>query len=405
MLNKDGQEQFKITMLGEFTLQSPLLKVTDQMNYSRKLWAVLAFFILYRNVEMSNDDTVKLLWEKGESLNPINTLKTQVSRVREMLSPLAPEGQQLILTGKNCYYWNPEIPLAVDVEEFECLFSAAIKRKNKREEDIRNLEKAVALYRGEFLPRIQIPWIDQKRKEYTENYMTAVLALNDVYEQQGRFEDVVDITSKALLEDPLNEDLNIAYLRSLIHIGKQQEARIHYEELNERFIKELDEYPNQALQELYSDIMQLQQQIETDLTSIQQRLRRLDLNQGAFVCDYGIFREAYFLEVRRSERSDERIFLGLITVSPNKKISSDVETKRLATVMRQLLTVLKNNLRRGDVISQYSKSQFVLLLPTQTYENGIMVLNRILSLFYKRNRKNDVILHCNLQQIKSKGTD
>ena len=403
---KIKDELYKITLLGEFVIETESAKISDQMNYSRKLWALLAFLLLNRDKEINNEKLVEMLWDEGASGgNPLNTLKTQISRIRSMLKPLSNSGQDMIMTGKNRYYWNPDLKIEVDLEKFGELVSQRLKLKYKRIDDIKKLEEALQLYRGEFLPRIQLDWVDGIRNKYLEEYIASVLIVRDYYEKESRWEDSARLAERALQEAPLHEKLNLAYLRALLHLGKQEEARMHYEDLNEMYIKELNDYPTKALQELYRDIMQLQQQITTDLTAIQQKLKRLDVNQGAFVCDYAIFREAYFLEVRRAERTDERIFLGLITVSSNKKLSSEVEDKRLSTVMRQLLYVLKNNLRRGDVISQYSRNQYVLLLPTQTYENGIMVMNRLISLFYKRNKRNDVILHCNLQPIKSRASD
>jgi DNA-binding SARP family transcriptional activator len=402
MVQKIEQPDLNIIMLGEFTLISNQAEVSEQMNHSRKLWSILAFLLLNRDHPLNHEELTKALWEETRSKNPVNALKTQLYRVREMIQDITPVEQELIGTGKGHYFWNSEVSVNVDVEEFEELIQQAFHRKSKKEESVELLERAVALYRGDFLPRIQLPWTDEKRLQLRERLLDAVLYLVAFYEATGNHERIVQLCKKAIEYHPLSEELITFYIRGLLHLGQHQEALVYYEKINERYISEKGEYPGATLRNLYGDIMQLQQQIETDLSTIQQKLRMQDPGLGAFVCDYSFFREAYCLELRRAERSQESIYIALITVTPNKKVATLVDTSRLAVVMKRLLIILKENLRRGDVISQYSGSQYVLLLPTSTYENGILVLNRILSIYYKRNRRNDVILHCKLQPIKNK---
>ncbi|MEG0168343.1 MAG: hypothetical protein RR709_10815, partial [Ruthenibacterium sp.] len=60
----------------------------------------------------------------------------------------------------------------------------------------------------------------------------------------------------------------------------------------------------------------------------------------------------------------------------------------LSASMDQLLTVLTESLRRGDVIAKYSGAQYVLMLPSANMENSTMVLERIVATFYGQNRRN-----------------
>ena len=52
--------------------------------------------------------------------------------------------------------------------------------------------------------------------------------------------------------------------------------------------------------------------------------------------------------------------------------------------MEKLPPLLRGNLRRGDVISRCSVSQFVIMLPQANYENSRMVADRLVSAFYRR---------------------
>ena len=182
-------------------------------------------------------------------------------------------------------------------------------------------------------------------------------------------------------------------------MGRHQEALVHYEKTNELYLREKGTYPSDDMRNLYSEIMKIQQQIETDLSVIQAQLKGQDKETGAFVCDYGYFKEAYRLECRRAERSSSKVFIALITVASDKGPDCELPAERLRLVMKKLLSSMQSHLRKGDVISRYSSNQYVLLLPSVTYENGILVLNRILTIYYQHNRRANVILHCRLQPL------
>ena len=63
---------------------------------------------------------------------------------------------------------------------------------------------------------------------------------------------------------------------------------------------------------------------------------------------------------------------------------------------------MRTSLRKGDVVSQFSASQFALLLPMDSKESGALVMERIKKNFYKRYSRSNVILGyriSNLDQI------
>ena len=130
---------------------------------------------------------------------------------------------------------------------------------------------------------------------------------------------------------------------------------------------------------------------------IQEHLREAVAIPGAFVCEYGFFKEAYRLEARRAARYGMAVFIGLITVStPAGEVP---ELGLLNATMDLLLEVIKTSLRRGDVVSRYSGAQFVIMLPALTYEDGETVMQRIVSNFYRKHKRYLLKLHYKLQQL------
>ena len=71
-------------------------------------------------------------------------------------------------------------------------------------------------------------------------------------------------------------------------------------------------------------------------------------------------------------------------------------------VMKKLLCVMRNNLRRGDTISQFSPSQYALLLTTVNYDTCKMVVERIRRAFYSELSNSNIMFTYRMGPIDGK---
>ena len=62
---------------------------------------------------------------------------------------------------------------------------------------------------------------------------------------------------------------------------------------------------------------------------------------------------------------------------------SPLSSQRLAPAMEVLRASIQRSLRSGDVFTRYSTTQYLILLPTASYENAELVLKRITGVFQK----------------------
>ena len=67
--------------------------------------------------------------------------------------------------------------------------------------------------------------------------------------------------------------------------------------------------------------------------------------------------------------------------------------------MDKLKACIFNSLRSSDIFSRYSVSQYILMLPTTSYESGERVLKRIAGEFQKSNNNDRIILQYKLQPL------
>ena len=73
--------------------------------------------------------------------------------------------------------------------------------------------------------------------------------------------------------------------------------------------------------------------------------------------------------------------------------------RSLDRAMENLQELIRQNLRKGDVASQCSVSQYVILLPRANYENSHMVANRLMTAFYRRYPHSPARLRCVVQPL------
>ena len=336
---------------------------------------------------MPQSEFIEQFWPGENSANPVNALKTLLYRVRAMLEPLFGSDVEPILSRRGSYSWNPDIVCTLDIDEFEALCHRANDGRLSDESRLTLYRQADQLYRGDFLPKLEGSlWIIPYSVEYHNLYLQMIKDYAALLEKKERFEEMTTVCTRASQLDSLDETLHILIVRSLLRQGNDTAALAHYESATDLLYRNLGVRPSRELRELYSEIMSVEKSLETDLEAIQDDLRETAARPGAFVCEYGFFREAYRLEARRAVRSGTSVHIALITVSlPDGGVPP---LTVLASTMDQLQEVLTGSLRRGDVVSKYSGAQFVVMLPAANFENSTMVMERVVSAFYRQHRRN-----------------
>lgn len=371
-----------ISMLGGFRLSRCGQVLAEDSNRAQKTWNVLAYLIINRGRSIPQMELIETFWPEEESANPTSALKTLFFRLRGLLEPLFPDGVQPILSQRGAYSWNKDVVCDVDVDRFNALYDRSRSEKISQEEQMKCLDQLTALYQGEFLPlQSSSIWVISLSTTLHNRYIAAVKTYAGLLEESGSFEKMMAVCTAASKLDPLDEELHILIIRSLIAQNDHAAALDHYQMACDLLYKELGISPSDALKNLYAVIMDSEEALETDLGVIQENLRETTARPGAFLCDYGFFREIYRLEARRAARSGSCIHTALLTVSCQR--SGEQVQNLLTRSMEILQNVLVSSLRRGDVVSRYSPTQYVVMLPAANFEDSTMVVERIVSAFYR----------------------
>jgi DNA-binding SARP family transcriptional activator len=387
-------------MLGGFNIEAGAASIRDSSMRTHQLWHLIEYLIAFRKKTISQDELINILWPDGDIDNPANALKNLVYRIRSTFTAHSlPRAKDMIVYNRGTYQWNNSLDCTIDAEEFEEHCKQASDISKPGEVRLSHYRKALELYRGDFLPASQYEaWVIPIASYYRALYFEGLHSATELLMALERFEEVEALARKGLEVDRFEEKTNMSYMNALIHQGKQAEALAHYNQITDLFFRELGVTPSPAMRTLYMDIAKTVHNIEADIEIIKGELREPIISKGAFYCEYEVFKNLYRLEARTSARSGQSVFICLITAL-NEKTGETLETKTRGKVMDGLHTVIRQSLRKGDVYSRFSASQYVLMLPGLTYENCEMVMSRIHKRYKQSFRVKGVSIQTRIQPL------
>lgn len=371
----------EVNMLGGFSILYKGRELNAEMIHSNKIELLLIYMLTHHSKEVLTNELAETLWSEGESDNPLGALKNLMYRLRKLLKDTFEE-DDIIATGSGSYTFNPKIQMICDAEMFEEKLTAF--KANKEQIKKEDLSTVLNMYKGPFLQKqLKYHWILQQNVYYQSLYISYVKVLIEILEKEKDFSELENWCRKALKYDSLDENLHYYFILTLIKQDKKQLAKEHYMIVKQRLYDELGVSPNENLQSLYQSLLRKDNDRQLDLVVIQKDLKEGKMPNSAYYCDYSVFKEMYRLEARRLQRFGISIYCCLITCDVVLPIpeTSKLYASTMQKAMEQVKTLLLKQLRAGDVVSSYSHSQFVLLLPTSSFESMKLVVERVSKAF------------------------
>lgn len=387
-----------IQTLGQFSVSIGENSINNSANQAKKPWSILEYLITFRNRDITANELIELIWSDDQSSNPSGALKTLVFRSRKLLEPLGVPPHDLIIQRRGSYAWNPKYQTIVDADEFEKLCHLAAMEGVNKEQQLLLYRQAIELYQGDFLPKSSWePWVVSISARYHSLYLQAVHKSIELLALADDWEEITRLCEKSIQIEPFDEDLHYSLIYALHNSGKHNLALDHYNRTIDLFYNEFSLTPSERLKDLYKIIRDEKHGITTDLSSIQESMQEHQRADGAYYCEYSVFKDIYQLEQRAIERTGDSIYLCLLTVRTS---SGELpKTAVMVRAMESLGKAISGSLRRGDVYARYSIAQYIILLPTTSYENGCNVMKRITMSFKKEYTRKDLVIDYSLQSV------
>jgi len=116
------------------------------------------------------------------------------------------------------------------------------------------LERAISLYPGDFLHKIDMAWVEKRRQDLQQTYCEALIGLAKIHERDGDQRHALGLYLRALSTNPQREDLTQHVMRLYREMDFHSDALRAYQRLERELKASLNVNPASHLRELASDI-------------------------------------------------------------------------------------------------------------------------------------------------------
>lgn len=378
-------DMLNIKMLGSFSIERNGICVDDHSNRMRKVWLLLAYLIYSRNTRVTQDSLLSLLPGSGseDAADPNGRIKAMFYRARTLLNQLDEDaGHRLIRHKSGSYSWNTDIPLSLDVEEFDRLCSAASDTPDETTR-LDLFQQAIALYGGDFLSKLATePWVAPINTYYHQMYLSAVQQTLTLLEGLERWTEAAVLCEKALSIEPYSEELYQHLMRSRIALDDRVGALTAYEEMSELLFANFGVMPCEESRQLYRTANREAGGNTVPAGTVRDMLKEPAGVKGAMLCEYDFFKLLYQVQARSIVRSGDTVHIALMSLHGYGR--KDLARRSLDTAMDNLQNIIVHSLRQGDIVTKCSVSQFIVMLPQANYENSCAVCQRIIRAFSRQ---------------------
>lgn len=386
--------KISVKLLGEFTITYKDTTVQFNEVATKQLSALMELFFLHPKQPLSKDKIIELMWKDSD--NPTNALKFSIFRLRALLKSVLffDEKIDLITTCKQGYLINPLINLNIDTENIEINWKESSQDNISQIESITKASNIIELYSGDLYESSgEHIWLAQNQAYYRGIYESSLekvcahCMLNDEYDR------IILMAQKATTIDPYYENAYYYYLMALIEKTEYKRALTLFKDVQEIFMKEYGQGISNRIKSLYKIIVTKDEQEEIDIVSLRAKLNEELVNEGALACDYETFKYIYTVNSQNSRRDGLNQFLVVF------ELKATGAEEKLILIMKKLNTIIKNNLRKGDVYTILNKTQVAIILPCKTTDNGYNIIKRITTSFYKKINDTNIKLFYHLDII------
>ena len=357
-----------------------VLKETE--HHSPKLWMMLAYIIYHRQKGVFQETLQKTVWPDKKP--GVSAFKTAMHRLRGMIAELYGEafGHGFLCCHNRVCSIGEEFEPVCDFEEFE-RYIVWGKQAQNEEERFLLYKAATELFRGDFLEGFSdMPWVTPVQIYYHNLYLDAVYCTAEYYEKSHDHKEAVRVLQKAEKLEKYEEKLYIGLMRNLLHLKKYEEVVQVYEYLCEMLKEVFGLNPSEEAVDIHRDALHA---LSTELLEIEEvalLAEKQEKKKSALYCDFDIFKELYHVYSCNAGRSEQEVCFVVLNITDLQ--DRILQKRSLNCCVRNLRTVLCENLRSGDIISMCTPSQFVLLLPNAGEAEARLVTDRVQNFFFKK---------------------
>jgi DNA-binding SARP family transcriptional activator/DNA-binding CsgD family transcriptional regulator len=212
-----GPETLRLWLLGGFKVSVGSRSIGEEEWHLRKAGSLLKLLALAPSHRLHREQAMELLWPDLDQEAALNNLHYALHIVRRTLEPTAlasssADTSRYLRLRSEQLTLCPDSPLWVDVEAFEEEAGATARHAPL---EPAAFGAAIDLYAGELLPEDRYePWVEERRSEQRELYLSLLLALGALYEERKEFELGIEALGRVVTEEPTHEGARVGLMRS-----------------------------------------------------------------------------------------------------------------------------------------------------------------------------------------------
>lgn len=365
-----------VQMFGNFQMsygEKPLTGEKARDTYFTSLMQILLHHV---QSGVSRDRLEEVLLGDRDVENRHQALQTIIYKAKRKLKNMGLPQKNYIELKNGVYYWTSDIPVSEDAEKFDRLYKEAASAEGE-EEKLRLYLEACYTYKGEFLSDYAgVMWAGAEARRYHSMFCESVERAASIIRKRNDWFLLEELGTYAAKTNPFS-DWESLTLEALIESGRHKEVRQLYADTADSYLRERGIYPASKVTERMDALGNRANYPCMALNEIQKCLKEdSDKIAGGYRCSYPVFRGAYRIFCRMMERGGQSGYLMLCTLVDSKGNPME-EGFRMKELSERLMAAIQNSIRHGDVVSQYGKGQFLVMLVNTTRENCEIIERRI----------------------------
>jgi len=224
---------------------------------TREIQALLAYLLLQRHRVHSREVLAELFWGDYGQERARGSLNTALWKLRKALEPAGiPAGTYVKNSHSGEVSFNKDSQYWLDVEVFEAEISHILTYpfQTVGESHAVDLEKILALYKGELLEGFYEDWALRERERLRTLYLKSLVYLLQYHGFHKSYERAIAYGQQILDLDPLREEVHREMMRLYLENGQRTRALRQYEIFRRVLDEEFGISPMEDTQLLYAQI-------------------------------------------------------------------------------------------------------------------------------------------------------
>ncbi len=217
---------------------------------SRQLFQLL---ISYRHSPLDRDQICEYLWPEADIATAQRNFKITLNTLYQVLEPERDSGSDsaFIVRDGTTYTLRLHADLRLDSEQF-----AFAAREGLKTNSAAHLEKAMNLYRGDYLPdSLYETWSAEEREQLSAMFLEAADRLCEMFIQSQKYTEAIELCQRVLAKDNCWERAYRHLMTAYNYLGDRGQLARTYQRCLQTLKDELDVSPSQETQELYKKLI------------------------------------------------------------------------------------------------------------------------------------------------------